>query len=200
MTAILAGSSARTLSAIAIAPLELVRTKMMARTNPPSMIQISLNQARTSGIRSFWTGLSSTLLRDAPFSALYWLTAENARVTIRQSVFGKTEQQAGSVEEFCVSFISGSLGGFIAALFTHPFDVVKTRRQIIDYSVDVNDIFKNEKGSFATLRRILRQEGFVGLYVGCAPRLGKIVPACAIMLSSYEAGKKWFSLHDHRLM
>lgn len=38
-----------------------------------------------SGISGLWMGLSSTLLRDVPFSAMYWLNYE----TIKQRFHGK---------------------------------------------------------------------------------------------------------------
>jgi hypothetical protein len=30
-------------------------------------------------------------------------------------------------------------------------------------------------------------------YLGCIPRLAKIAPSCAIMISSYEVGKTFFA-------
>ena len=35
-----------------------------------------------------------------------------------------------------ISFVAGLSGGAAAGVFTQPFDVVKTRRQVFDYSGD----------------------------------------------------------------
>ena len=35
-----------------------------------------------------------------------------------------------------ISFVAGLTGGAVAGVFTQPFDVVKTRRQVFDYSGD----------------------------------------------------------------
>lgn len=37
---------------------------------------------------------------------------------------------------------------------------------------------------------IFKEEGIRGLFVGGFPRTLKVAPACAIMISSYEVGKK----------
>ena len=41
---------------------------------------------------------------------------------------------------------------------------------------------------WAIMRRIIQEEGIRGLYTGIIPRISRVAPACAIMLSSYEAG------------
>jgi solute carrier family 25 protein 39/40 len=40
------------------------------------------------------------------------------------------------------------------------------------------------------LYHIWKEEGARGLFRGWAPRMLKVAPACAIMISSYEVGKK----------
>lgn len=43
------------------------------------------------------------------------------------------------------------------------------------------------------LKQIYQQDGFRGLFRGLTPRVAKIGPSCAIMISSYEMGKVFFS-------
>ena len=40
------------------------------------------------------------------------------------------------------------------------------------------------------LWHIYQEEGTAGLFRGWVPRMLKVAPACAIMISSYEVGKK----------
>lgn len=40
------------------------------------------------------------------------------------------------------------------------------------------------------LWHIWQEEGAAGLFRGWVPRMLKVAPACAIMISSYEVGKK----------
>jgi solute carrier family 25 protein 39/40 len=39
-------------------------------------------------------------------------------------------------------------------------------------------------------KKIVREEGFRGLAKGIVPRVAKVAPSCAIMISSYEFCKK----------
>jgi solute carrier family 25 protein 39/40 len=41
--------------------------------------------------------------------------------------------------------------------------------------------------------QIYRAEGWKGLTRGIIPRVIKVAPACAIMISSYEIGKMYFA-------
>lgn len=43
-----------------------------------------------------------------------------------------------------------------------------------------------------SMKNIYRTNGFSGLFAGVTPRLAKIAPACAIMIASYEHGKRFF--------
>jgi hypothetical protein len=45
------------------------------------------------------------------------------------------------------------------------------------------------------LREIIREEGLTGAFKGLTPRIMKIAPACAIMIASYESGKRYLSPH-----
>jgi hypothetical protein len=73
------------------------------------------------GVWHMWRGLVPTLWRDVPFSAFYWVGVERLR-----SHFGGKDR---SLHTFRVHFLSAAISGSIASALTHPFDVVKTRRQ-----------------------------------------------------------------------
>lgn len=45
------------------------------------------------------------------------------------------------------------------------------------------------------LREILREEGVSGAFRGLTARIFKIAPACAIMIASYESGKRYLTPH-----
>jgi solute carrier family 25 protein 39/40 len=51
----------------------------------------------------------------------------------------------------------------------------------------------------AMLRQIIHQEGYQGLFRGLSPRIAKVAPSCAIMISSYELGKSFFAKSREQL-
>lgn len=48
------------------------------------------------------------------------------------------------------------------------------------------------------IREIYRQSGYKGLFTGMVPRVVKVVPACAIMISTFEYGKVFFKSLAHQ--
>ncbi len=48
----------------------------------------------------------------------------------------------------------------------------------------------------SVLRAIIAREGYGGLLAGIVPRIAKIAPACAIMISTYEAAKLALAVDD----
>eukprot|EP01002_Notosolenus_urceolatus_P003391 NODE_1893_length_1264_cov_15.799177_g1566_i0.p1 GENE.NODE_1893_length_1264_cov_15.799177_g1566_i0~~NODE_1893_length_1264_cov_15.799177_g1566_i0.p1 ORF type:complete len:339 (+),score=31.76 NODE_1893_length_1264_cov_15.799177_g1566_i0:35-1018(+) len=121
--AALSGCIARTLSATVVAPLEKVKTQMQAQSRSafakqPGFAAIFLKE-RAKG--TLWKGLKPTLLRDIPFSAVYWMLYERTRSVLT----AKWPQY-----KLLHSFTSGCLAGAVTSVVTMPFDVVKTRVQM----------------------------------------------------------------------
>ncbi|ORY86795.1 mitochondrial carrier domain-containing protein [Protomyces lactucae-debilis] len=189
---LLCGALARTASATAISPLELLRTRLQSATHThrsasetfTDVTQGIRQQVRTDGLRVLWRGLSLTLWRDVPFSGLYWLGYERTKRQLQQS--SVVIQQS----PFLQSFLAGGISGTFAALITTPFDVAKTKKQIVEKSITSANAA--EGSMVQIMRRITVEEGWRGLWRGTVPRCLKVSPACAIMISSYEFGKRFF--------
>ncbi|BFZ56494.1 Carrier protein, mitochondrial [Savitreella phatthalungensis] len=180
---LLCGGLARTASATAIGPLELLRTRLQSSTHLGKSASQTFKDVsagmkaslRREGFRSLWRGLGLTLWRDVPFSALYWLGYEKTRRLLSRHDLVHSP--------FAQSFLSGGVSGTIAALVTTPFDVAKTKKQILEREVTTPQL----------MRIIYAEEGVRGLWRGTVPRCLKVSPACAIMISSYELGKRFFT-------
>jgi len=183
-----AGGLARTFAVTIVNPLELVRTKMQSQRMKLTQVRSCIKDlVKTRGIVGLWSGYTATLLRDVPFSALYWPLYEHTK-----TLFG--------YDSFFVNFTSGAVAGSVASTVTLPFDVLKTTKQI---EIGERDIMQVSKGQARTnqqiVRDILREQGARGLFSGLTPRILKVAPACAIMISSYEFFKKSFSNQNELL-
>jgi solute carrier family 25 protein 39/40 len=209
---LVAGSTARLLASLTTAPLELIRTRQASVVLPEknaSAMQEVRYLLRTNGLSSLYVGLIPTLWRDVPFSAIYWMCLERMKWELSKSeglgVWGGKyyREECGtkmppSVEAMH-AFVSGAVAGSIAAAVTTPFDVVKTRRQMVMQGLNDGKSSSavgygrvHPLGILGHMRQIVRREGVSGLWKGNTTRMVKVAPACAIMISVYEFGKRAF--------
>uniref|UniRef100_A0A8D2NUA9 Mitochondrial glutathione transporter SLC25A39 n=1 Tax=Zosterops lateralis melanops TaxID=1220523 RepID=A0A8D2NUA9_ZOSLA len=182
---LLAGALARLGAVTVISPLELIRTKMQSQQLSYRELRLCIQSAvAQDGWLSLWRGWGPTVLRDVPFSALYWFNYELVRTWLCRQPWldGAT---------FTVSFTSGAISGTVAAVLTLPFDVVKTQRQIELGDSEVHPASK-PSSTWLLMQRIRAESGTRGLFAGFLPRVIKVAPACAIMISTYEFGKSFF--------
>ncbi|XP_068179478.1 mitochondrial glutathione transporter SLC25A40 isoform X2 [Antennarius striatus] len=188
---LVAGGVARVFAVTLISPLELIRTKLQAeKQSYRQLIDCIRGAVQTDGWLSLWRGLGATLLRDVPFSAIYWSNYEMGKKWLCEK-YNTTEPT------IAITFISGAVSGSIAAILTLPFDVVKTRRQVELGELQAKKLaYKASASTFSVMKRIVAQDGFGGLLAGFLPRVIKVAPACAIMISSYEIGKAFFRKHN----
>lgn len=205
---LLCGAFARIMAATFVSPIELIKTRLQSIPSDlkdgssnskilKTLLHDSYKLVNQRGIGTLFTGLKITLWRDVPFSGIYWSCYEfiKERLSLALQVDFNNEKIKSQNEDwkvFATSFLSGSTSGAIAALFTNPFDVGKTRLQITTQEAHSKGEKLKRPSMFRFLYKIYRNEGISALYSGFGPRLMKIAPSCAIMISSYEIGKKFF--------
>lgn len=213
LSPLLAGTSARTLTTVVVSPVELIRTRTQA-TSAKSVTALSIVQQelQRGGIRALWRGVYPTLWRDVPFSAVYWTIYESMKYrlfthwSLNNIDTSISHQQLHRQTIVTAAFISGATSGIIAASLTHPFDLVKTRRQIDMYqsytapnntnSSISSQTHKSMTSTYSIIKTIIHNEGISALWSGIVPRVLKIAPACSIMIGSYEATKTYLSKQD----
>ncbi|XP_061397724.1 probable mitochondrial glutathione transporter SLC25A40 [Musca vetustissima] len=183
---LLAGVTARICAVTFVNPVELIRTKMQSEKMTYAQVTTAIrNVVQSQGIWGLWRGLRPTILRDVPFSGIYWASYESIKTH-----YGVIEPT------FAFSFIAGAISGSIAATITTPFDVVKTHEQI-EFGEKVIFADKPVKqlptaSLTKRLATIYATNGVSGLFAGLGPRLFKVAPACAIMISTFEYSKSFF--------
>ena len=215
---LMAGATARVFAAGLVSPIEMFRTRMQASRSTGGHFAETVKgigeMVSSHGYTSLWRGLTLTLWRDVPFSGIYWWGYESIRGVLteaRERSRGRSLQPDGSrararsrsqsrenhTATFTDSFIAGATSGAVASILTMPFDVGKTRRQVfVDPITQVPGAEKflapEERSMPKFLWHIFKEEGISGLFRGWIPRTLKVAPACAIMISCYEVGKRTF--------
>lgn len=199
----IAAAAARFISATVMSPLELVRTIQSAGSSE-SAIEIAKRVYSFEGIPGLYRGWSSSIMRDVPYSAIYWFTFEYLR-SMRISSSGRNVDATFSshgyqddmdvnneargtrlaVSPHITNFVSGACAGVLSTLVTHPFDVLKTKHQL----VPMGSLGKNSPK--INLLRLYQQGGFSSLFRGLSLRIATVVPASGIMVTVYEAVKQY---------
>jgi solute carrier family 25 protein 39/40 len=189
-----AGALARVFSVTAVSPLELARTIKSSGTGSTTTISIMRKVLKNEGFRGLYKGWSSTLWRDCPYSAIYWVNVEMFRpifyellssVSSNDIISQQEESQKLHPARTSASiFLAGSTASLMSAICTHPFDVIKTQRQLT-----TSQSFIPEPGNLSTIAKIVRQEGLYGVFRGLSMRLLTVIPSGAILLTIYETIK-----------
>jgi solute carrier family 25 S-adenosylmethionine transporter 26 len=156
-------------------PTEVVKQRAQAGQHPSSLsaLRAILSQHHTIGIPGVWLelyrGWSITIMREVPFTVIQFPLWESMKEYKRRT----SGKEGTSALE---SGLFGSAAGAIAAGFTTPLDVLKTRMMLA----------KEKTATVLLLREILRDSGPRAFFVGIGPRVLWISAGGAIFLGSYQ--------------
>lgn len=156
-------------------PTEVVKQRAQASQHPSSLSALThiLNQRRTHGFAHVWRelyrGWSITIIREVPFTVIQFPLWEGLK-RWRQNQTGRS--QVSGLE----GGLLGSAAGAVAAAFTTPLDVLKTRMMLA----------KEKQPMVTMLRSILRESGPGAFFAGIGPRIGWISVGGAVFLGSYQ--------------
>jgi solute carrier family 25 protein 39/40 len=178
------GGLARMVAVGIVSPLELVRTKMQAQKMAFSEVKSAVAITfKAEGLTGLWKGVGATMLRDVPFSAVYWPCYEYLR---------PKEPHSDDMSHFSHIFLASLVSGGFAGTVTMPADVIKTRLQLELGETGIRMTSRH------VIKEIISNQGYRGFYNGLVPRILKVSPACAIMMSSYEFCKHYFHMLNLR--
>ncbi|XP_042529263.1 mitochondrial glutamate carrier 1 [Dipodomys spectabilis] len=142
----------------------------------PTAMRLTRELLRSHGIAGLYKGLGATLLRDVPFSIVYFPLFANLNQLGRPASEEKSP--------FYVSFLAGCAAGSMAAVAVNPCDVVKTRLQSLQRGVN-EDTYS---GFLDCARKIWRHEGPAAFLKGAYCRALVIAPLFGIAQVVYFLG------------
>ena len=149
----------------------------------PSISVPSIN-AETGGSRDIDLAEDNVMKRD--------LSLHDSRDTMQETL--------GFGELVAVNFVMATSAAMLAALCTHPADVMYTeivlgKKQIRKDAVagsSASEAALDSPPSFREAgRRVYERFGFRGFLTGLIPRSMRVAPACGIIVSSYEFTKRF---------
>ncbi|CAG11807.1 unnamed protein product, partial [Tetraodon nigroviridis] len=149
---------------------------VVAAPRAVSATHIARELLQTQGIPGLYKGLGATLMRDVPFSVVYFPLFANL------NRLGKPGP--GESSPFYWAFLSGCAAGSTAAVAVNPCDVVKTRLQ----SLNKGSSEETYSGVVDCVSKILRKEGPSAFLKGAGCRALVIAPLFGIAQVMYFVG------------
>ncbi|KAI9356235.1 mitochondrial carrier domain-containing protein [Zopfochytrium polystomum] len=176
---ILAGCVAGGSQVIFTNPLEIVKIRLQVQgeaakaTGAPRMSAGAI--VRSLGLVGLYKGAAACLLRDIPFSGIYFPTYSHLKTDLFHE--GKNGKKLAIWE----LLVAGALAGMPAAYLVTPADVIKTRLQVAARKGETT-----YNGLTDAAVKIMRQEGFTAFFKGGVARVLRSSPQFGVTLASYE--------------
>ncbi|XP_041453295.1 mitochondrial glutamate carrier 2-like isoform X2 [Lytechinus variegatus] len=146
------------------------------RTVPSSGMAIARDLIQTKGFFGLYKGLGATMMRDVPFSAIYFPFFAHLNALGFQSETGRAS--------FLHSFVSGCIAATTAAVSVNPVDVIKTRLQLLEHA-EGEETYTGVRDCFT---KILKNEGPQAFFKGATCRILVIAPLFGIAQAVYYFG------------
>jgi len=160
-------------------PTEIIKTRSQT-SSYGTLANTSLATAKlvwkTDGLRGFYRGFGTTVMREIPFASLQFPMYEFFKHRLSYLLYDKPSSLRPVEASLC-----GSAAGGIAAVLTTPLDVLKTRVML---SQDPSH--PAYLSPLNRLRRIYLSEGIRALFAGVIPRTMWISAGGAVFLGMYE--------------
>ncbi|OAF70029.1 Calcium-binding mitochondrial carrier protein Aralar1 [Intoshia linei] len=179
----IAGGSAGFCQVLFTNPLEIVKIQLQIAAEGKKKSAVTAGQVvRQLGIRGLYRYSSACMLRDAPFSAIFF--------PVYHTLKNKFQSADGHISMHA-SFATALLSGIPAAYLVTPADVIKTRLQAFTKANQVG--YKN---IIDCVQKIYSQEGLGAFMKGSIPRVIRSAPQFGVTLCCYELLKMVFKLQS----
>ena len=160
-------------------PLEIVKIRLQVAGEIAAESRVSaLSVVRDLGFFGLYKGARACLLRDIPFSAIYFPAYAHLKP--------RFADENGYNSPFSL-LIAGAIAGMPAASLVTPADVIKTRLQVVARQGQTT-----YGGVMDATRKIYAEEGFAAFWKGAIARMCRSSPQFGVTLVTYELLQRVF--------
>ncbi|XP_040335783.1 mitochondrial glycine transporter isoform X2 [Herpailurus yagouaroundi] len=171
LESVILGVGSRSVAGVCMSPITVIKTRYESGRYGYESIYAALKSIyRSEGHRGLFSGLTATLLRDAPFSGIYLMFYNQTKNIM-------THDQLDAALIPVVNFSCGIFAGILASLVTQPADVIKTHMQLTPVKF-------RWIGQAVTL--IFKDYGLRGFFQGGVPRALRRTLMAAMAWTVYE--------------
>ncbi|CAL9734407.1 mitochondrial aspartate-glutamate transporter Agc1p [Monosporozyma servazzii] len=185
---IISGATAGLCQVIFTNPIEIVKIRLQVKSEYNSDVNLTARSIISKlGFSGLYRGVTACLMRDVPFSAIYFPTYAHLKKDIFN--FDPMDKRKRNRLKTWELLVAGALAGMPAAFLTTPFDVIKTRLQI-----DARKGETSYSGIFHAAKTILKEESIRSFFKGGGARVLRSSPQFGFTLAAYELFKSVFPL------
>ncbi|XP_026952889.1 mitochondrial glycine transporter isoform X1 [Sagmatias obliquidens] len=171
LESVILGVGSRSVAGVCMSPITVIKTRYESGRYGYESIYAALRSiCHSEGYRGLFSGLTATLLRDAPFSGIYLMFYNQTKNIV-------LHDQLDTVLVPVVNFSCGVFAGILASLVTQPADVIKTHMQLSPMKF-------RWIGQAVTL--IFKDYGLRGFFQGGVPRALRRTLMAAMAWTVYE--------------
>jgi len=175
----LAGATAGASQVMFTNPLEIVKIRLQVAGEIASGERISaLTVVRDLGVFGLYKGARACLLRDIPFSAIFFPAYAHLKPMFQDDTGYNSPLSL---------LTAAAIAGMPAASLVTPADVIKTRLQVV-----AREGQTSYNGLLDATRKIYAEEGFRAFYKGAVARMCRSSPQFGITLVTYEILQRMF--------
>lgn len=184
MEEVVAGGCAGASQVIFTNPLEIVKIRLQVQGEAvklnPGFIRVGAGSiVKELGFKGLYKGAGACLLRDIPFSSIYFTAYSH----LKTDCFHEGRLVDGQKKKLSpLELLSaGAIAGMPASYLATPADVIKTRLQVVPRPGQ-----QTYTGIMDAAKKIYAQEGFVAFFKGGPARVLRSSPQFGVTLLSYE--------------
>ncbi|XP_050426054.1 mitochondrial ornithine transporter 1-like [Adelges cooleyi] len=197
-----AGSIASFFSSFTLCPTELIKVRLQADTTngikgQASALRVIREVFRTEGVKGFYRGFGSTVVREMPGYYVFFGAYEATRKLLSPSTTDGVRNQHCSP---FATMTAGAAAGAALWVVIYPVDAVKSRIQACTTTAGIGTLATATAGGggngsagstafLGTVLSVVRHEGVGALYSGLKPTIVRTVPASAVMFLAIEYTK-----------
>lgn len=174
----LAGGIAGACQSIATNPMEMVKINMQLSQQGSRRTPSLLETVRALGLRGMYKGTAATLMRDVPFSMIFFQSFASIEEALKRR---QGEGQLGLPYVLLAGFGAGCIGAVAAT----PMDLVKTRYQAEWFASKLDGTLKCRSIS-RIWKETVREEGVQALFKGSLQRCFIVGPLFGVSLMVFH--------------
>lgn len=203
----IAASSSSVLSTFTAFPLDFTKSRMQSYEN--GFLHTVKDAYKAEGLRAFWRGAMPPLLSVTAVRTISFSIYQKAKYAIDHAIFKTTGHSPLVIANAPGSYpdaytvtcfgLAGATSGAIVTLFSCPFELTKLNEQLAgkvarearaNPGSNPSMMIDLKAGAWHTARRLVREHGLRGLYMGFNLHVARDTIGTAIYFVTYESTKQ----------